>query len=222
MDYGLPMIVIVDYGMGNLRSVSKALERLGAQVRLTSDPDEVAAAEKLVLPGVGAFGAAMAELQRRHLVEPITAAISRGTPYLGICLGLQLLFEDSEESPGIPGLGVLRGTVKRFSFNSSLITHHSSLKVPHMGWNQIYSVQRGASSVQNDGRLLKGIPEGSFFYFVHSYYADPADRSLVALESDYGLRFPAMIERERLFATQFHPEKSQAVGLKLLENFVAL
>ena len=216
------MIVIVDYGMGNLRSVSKALERLGAQVRLTSDPDEVAKAEKLVLPGVGAFGAAMAELQRRHLVEPIASAITRGTPYLGICLGLQLLFEESEENPGVKGLGLLKGMVKRFSFNSSLITHHSSLKVPHMGWNQIASVQRIAYSGQDGCPLLKGIPEGSFFYFVHSYYADPADRSLVALESDYGLRFPAMIRRERLFATQFHPEKSQAVGLKLLENFLEL
>ena len=157
----------------------------------------------------------MAELQHRHLVEPMTAAISRGTPYLGICLGLQLLFEDSEESPGIPGLGVLRGTVKRFSFNSSL-------KVPHMGWNQVTRPQTSDLRLQDGCPLLKGIPESSFFYFVHSYYADPADRSLVALESDYGLRFPVMIERERLFATQFHPEKSQAVGLRLLHNFVNL
>ncbi|MBI4355737.1 MAG: imidazole glycerol phosphate synthase subunit HisH [Candidatus Omnitrophica bacterium] len=209
------MIVVVDYGMGNLRSVSKALERLGAQVRLTSDPDEVAEAEKLLLPGVGAFGAAMAELQRRHLIEPITAAIGRGTPYLGICLGLQLLFEDSEENPGIPGLGVLRGTVKRFPSDSSL-------KVPHMGWNQVIRYQTSDIRPQDGCPLLNGIPEKSFFYFVHSYYADPADRSLVALESDYGLRFPAMIGRERLFATQFHPEKSQALGLRLLENFLSL
>lgn len=202
------MIVVVDYGMGNLRSVSKALERLGAQVRLTSDPDEVAKAEKLVLPGVGAFGAAMAELQRRHLIEPIASAIARGTPYLGICLGLQLLFEESEENPGVKGLGLLKGTVKRFSLDSSL-------KVPHMGWNQVVRHQNGCP-------LLHGIQERSFFYFVHSYYANPADRSLVALESDYGLRFPAMIGRERLFATQFHPEKSQALGLRLLENFLSL
>ncbi|MDP3722957.1 MAG: imidazole glycerol phosphate synthase subunit HisH [Candidatus Omnitrophota bacterium] len=217
------MITIVDYGMGNLRSIAKALESLSASVRVTSDPMEVAQARKLIVPGVGAFGAAMGELQRCHLVEPITEAISRGTPYLGICLGLQLLFEDSEESPGIPGLGVLRGTVKRFpSHNSSLVTHHSSLKVPHMGWNQVTSVQHSASSAQNGCPLLRGIPAGSFFYFVHSYYGDPLDRSLVVLETDYGAQFPAMLQRQNLFATQFHPEKSQALGLRLLENFMKL
>ena len=209
------MIVIVDYGMGNLRSVSKALERLGAQACLTSRPEDVASAEKLILPGVGAFDAAMRELDARGLTEPIKTAIAANRPYLGICLGLQLLFDSSEEGQGAPGLGILRGTVRR-------LPAQADLKIPHMGWNQIDSVQQRASSVQAHGRLLQGIPEGSFFYFVHSYYADPADRSLVALESEYGLRFPAMIARERLFATQFHPEKSQAVGLRLLKNFVEL
>lgn len=202
------MITIVDYGMGNLRSVSKALERLGAQVRLTSKPDDVASAEKLVLPGVGAFDAAMRELNARGLTEPIKTVIAANRPYLGICLGLQLLFDSSEEGQRVQGLGIFRGTVRR-------LPAQADLKIPHMGWNQIVNIQNGCP-------LLKGIPEKSFFYFVHSYYADPADRSLVALESDYGLRFPAMIGRERLFATQFHPEKSQALGLRLLENFLSL
>ena len=209
------MIVIVDYGMGNLRSVSKALERLGAQVRLTSNPEEVASAQKLVLPGVGAFDAAMRELNTRGLTEPIKTVIAANRPYLGICLGLQLLFDSSEEGQGAPGLGILRGTVRR-------LPAQADLKIPHMGWNEVTRKQKAEGGRQDGCPLLKGIPEKSFFYFVHSYYADPADRSLVALESDYGLRFPAMIERERLFATQFHPEKSQAVGLQLLKNFIEL
>ncbi|MBI4343389.1 MAG: imidazole glycerol phosphate synthase subunit HisH [Candidatus Omnitrophica bacterium] len=208
------MIIVVDYGMGNLRSVSKALEALGAEVRVSSDPQDVVRAQKLILPGVGAFGAAMRELQARRLVVPLIAAIAKGAPYLGICLGLQLLFETSEEDPGVRGLGVLAGTVKRFSA--------PALKVPHMGWNQVLRRQRTGNRGQGECPLLKSVPEGSFFYFVHSYYGEPADRSLVALETDYGGRFAAMVWRERLYATQFHPEKSQAVGLKLLENFVEL
>ena len=202
------MITVIDYGMGNLRSVSKALESLGASVRVSSRPEDVASAEQLILPGVGAFPAAMKELGARGLVEPIKAAVAAGTPYLGICLGLQLLFERSDEGEGAKGLGVLQGTVKRFSFTSSL-------KIPHMGWNQ---VSRG----RGECPLLKEIPEEAFVYFVHSYYADPMDRSLVALETDYGGRFAAMVWREHLFATQFHPEKSQAVGLQLLKNFIDL
>ena len=205
------MITIVDYGMGNLRSVAKALEHLGASATLTSDPGEIARAEKLVLPGVGACGAAMTELKRRQLVEPIRQAIGSGTPYLGICLGLQLLFESSEEAPGVAGLGLLAGTVKKF--------RDSSLKVPHMGWNQI---NRPETSDIRHQRLLEGIPDGSYCYFVHSYYAEPSDQTLVALRTAYGMPFASMVARERLFATQFHPEKSQAVGLRLLENFIKL
>ena len=201
------MIVVIDYGMGNLRSVSKALESLGAEVRVSSDPKDVAQATKLILPGVGAFPAAMRELSARRLIEPIKAAIAQGTTYLGICLGLQLLFETSEEGESAKGLGVLAGAVKRFAVSGGL-------KVPHMGWNQVTSTQQCP--------LLSGVPDGSFVYFVHSYYAEPADRSLVALESDYGGRFAAMVWRKNLYATQFHPEKSQAVGLKILENFVKL
>ena len=216
------MVVIIDYGMGNLRSVEKALESLKAPVRVSSDPNDVATAEKLILPGVGAFPAAMRELSARKLVDPIKAAIARGTPYLGICLGLQLLFERSEEGEGAAGLGILPGVVKRFQFDSPLATRHSPLKVPHMGWNQVSSRQEAAGRRQNECPLLKGIPEASFFYFVHSYYADPVDRSVVALETEYGRPFASMVWRDRLYATQFHPEKSQAVGLRLLTNFIAL
>ena len=209
------MIIVVDYGMGNLRSVSKALESLGASVRVSSDPSDVARADKLILPGVGAFPAAMRELSSRKLVEPIKGAIASGKPYLGICLGLQLLFDRSKEGEGAAGIGVLPGVVKRFAPTPGF-------KIPHMGWNQITRSQKAEGRSQNECPLLKGIKEESFVYFVHSYYADPVDRAVVALEADYGGLFTAMIWRDNLFATQFHPEKSQTVGLKLLENFIKL
>ncbi len=211
------MTVVVDYGMGNLRSVSKALESLGASVRVSSDPHEIATADKLILPGVGAFPAAMRELAARKLVEPIKASVAKGTPYLGVCLGLQLLFEDSEEGEGARGLGILPGRVRRFSFDG-----RSDLKIPHMGWNQVTTSQRSEVRGRMDCPLLRGIPEGSYFYFVHSYYGEPTDRSVVALETDYGGRFAAMVWRQNLYATQFHPEKSQSVGLTLLQNFITL
>ncbi|MBI4341980.1 MAG: imidazole glycerol phosphate synthase subunit HisH [Candidatus Omnitrophica bacterium] len=210
------MVVVVDYGMGNLRSVSKALEALGGSVRVSGDPQDVAQADKVILPGVGAFPAAMRELTARKLVDPLKTAIASGTPYLGICLGLQLLFDDSEEGEGAKGFGVLKGRVRKFSFNGS-----TSLKVPHMGWNQLRT-PHSALRTEQACPLLKGIPDGSFVYFVHSYYGEPADRSVVALETDYGGRFTSMVWRDRLFATQFHPEKSQAVGLRLLQNFLSL
>ena len=216
------MIVVVDYGMGNLRSVSKALESLGAEVRVSSDPADVASAEKIILPGVGAFPAAMRELAARKLIEPLKASLAKGTPYLGICLGLQLLFEDSEEGEGAIGLGVLKGTVKRFSFGPQSTVHSPPLKIPHMGWNRIARRQEAEGRGQQDCPLLENIPEKIFVYFVHSYYADPADPSVVAMESEYGVRFAAMLWRRNMFATQFHPEKSQAVGLQLLKNFVRL
>jgi glutamine amidotransferase len=223
------MITVVDYGMGNLRSVSKALESLGASVRVSGDPRDVERAEKLVVPGVGAFPAAMRELSARRLLDPVKAAIASGKPYLGICLGLQLLFESSEEGkpdgpgPGVAGLGVLRGVVKQFPLNRRLHPDDASpLKVPHIGWNEVVSAPGAVTGAQNGCALLRGIPDGSFFYFVHSYYAEPADRSVVALTADYGLPFTAMVWRENLYATQFHPEKSQAVGQHLLRNFVDL
>ncbi len=203
------MITVVDYGMGNLRSVSKALEALGASVRVSSQPAEVAQAEQLILPGVGAFPAAMRELTAGGLGKRVKAHPAAGKPYLGICLGLQLLFERSEEGGGAAGLGVLRGTVMR-------LPDGGVRKIPHMGWNQVAPAQR------QECPLLQGMAPDSFVYFVHSYYAQPADRSMVALETDYGVRFAAMVWRQQLYATQFHPEKSQAVGLRVLENFLKL
>ena len=228
------MIVIIDYGMGNLRSVSKALESLGASVCVSSDPADLAQADKVILPGVGAFGAAMRELRSRGLIDPLTRAIASGKPYLGICLGLQLLFDSSEESREMAGLGLLRGVVKRFVFSppsmpdmhpqhsnisagsgSAFGEEHRTLKIPHMGWNQV-------TRRQQECAVLNGVADRSFVYFVHSYYADPTDRSVIALESDYGGPFTAMVWRDNVYATQFHPEKSQSVGLRLLKNFINL
>ena len=201
------MIAIVDYQMGNLRSVQKGFEHVGSAAQITADPDEIAAAEKLVLPGVGAFQDAMDELRRRDLIEPIRAAIDRGKPFLGICLGLQLLFETSHEDGQHAGLGVLRGDVVRFRVPPGL-------KVPHMGWNQ--------ARIRRQAPVLAGIADETHFYFVHSYYVVPTDAAVVALETSYPAPFCSMIWRDNLFATQFHPEKSQADGLKLLRNFAAL
>ncbi len=198
------MITIVDYQMGNLRSVQKGLEKVGASAQVTSDPDQVRGASKIVLPGVGAFEDAMAELTKRDLIEPMKEAIEQGTPFLGICLGLQLLFDLSHEGGEFPGMGVLAGEVLRFS-------PQPGVKVPHMGWNQV--------QVRQPAPLLEGIEDGTHFYFVHSYYVAPQDPDLVALECDYHQQFCAMAWKNNLFATQFHPEKSQAAGLRLLANF---
>ncbi len=206
------MIAVIDYGMGNLHSVAKALDHVGAKTRITDDPKVIERADKVVLPGVGAMPAAMEELAERHLTRPVCEAIARGVPYLGICLGLQLLFQYGEEGEGSRGLGVLRGTVRKFPSKA----RGRSLKIPHMGWNQL-------KSPQTDGcPLLKGIPDEAFFYFVHSYYADPMDRVCVAGETTYGVQFTSMVWRRHVFATQFHPEKSQTVGLRLLKNFARL
>ncbi len=198
------MIVIVDYGMGNLRSVQKGFERVGFSPIISRDPGVLARADKVVLPGVGAFQDAMAELQRCELVEPLLEAIGQGKPFLGICLGLQLLFDVSYEGQACQGLGVLAGKVVRFELPQAY-------KVPHMGWNQ--------ALIRREAPILKGIAEGSHFYFVHSYYVVPDDPALVAVEADYGGPFCAMVWRDNLFATQFHPEKSQAIGLQVLQNF---
>lgn len=201
------MIAIVDYQMGNLRSVQKAFERVGFAAQITNDPRDLARARKVVLPGVGAFGDAIAELRRRRLVEPLREAIAAGKPFLGICLGLQLLFDVSHEDGPHEGLGVLAGEVVRFQVPAG----H---KVPHMGWN--------AARIVRPAPVLAGIDEGTYFYFVHSYYVAPADRDVVAVEADYPAPFCAMVWRDNVFATQFHPEKSQAAGLRLLRNFAEL
>jgi glutamine amidotransferase len=198
---------IIDYQMGNLRSVQKGFEKVGHTASITSDPDELRRADKIVLPGVGAFGDAMVELHRRQLVQPIRDLVAEGKPFLGICLGLQLLFDIGYEGGEFTGLGILPGKVVRFELPSEY-------KVPHMGWNQ--------------GRILRRAPvladtaEGTYFYFVHSYYAVPTDPSVVAIEADYGHPFCAAVWKDNLFATQFHPEKSQGDGLKLLQKFAEL
>ena len=203
----LLMIALVDYGMGNLRSVEKALARVGADVRIVCARANVLAAEALVVPGVGAFGDCMRNLARLDLAGPIRKFIASGRPFLGICLGFQALFESSEEAPGVPGLAVFEGNVPRFGANG--------LKVPHMGWNQL-KIRRAECP------LLRGVTDGSYVYFVHSYYCAPKSQTLVCGMTDYGVEFCSMLWIENVFATQFHPEKSQAVGLKMLENFVRL
>jgi len=196
------MIAVVDYGRGNLGSVEKALSGLGMRALITQDPRVVGTAEAVVLPGDGAFHDAMANLQALGLLEPIRACLDQGRPFLGICLGYQLLFTESEEFGQGKGLDVIPGAVRRFP---------SGLKVPHMGWNEVMH--------HGDLRLFEGIPAGAHFYFVHSYYPETADGSLGVATCTYGVTFPAAVERGTLFATQFHPEKSQRWGRRLLENF---
>lgn len=201
------MIAIIDYGMGNLRSVQKALEKVGAAAEVTCDPDRVRRAAKVILPGVGAFPDAITELRRTGLAEAFTEAVARGTPCLGVCLGLQLLFESSEEDGRHAGLGLLPGTVVRFD-------PAPGLKVPHMGWNTLRLI--------SDAPLFRGLPAEPSVYFVHSYRAAPRDRSVVAAEADYPTPFTAAVWRDNLMACQFHPEKSQRVGLAMYRNFADL
>lgn len=201
-------IVIVDYGMANLRSVQKAFERVGFAAAVTSDPAAIAGAAKLVLPGVGAFRDAIARLRETQLADTITAHIKSGRPFLGICLGLQLLFTHSHEDGTHAGLGVFPGEVVRFP-------HQPGLKVPHMGWNTL-------KLTRPDCPLFAGLPPDPAVYFVHSYYAAPANRELVAAEADYPGPFCAAVWKGNVYATQFHPEKSQDVGLTMLRNFAKL
>ncbi len=200
------MIAIVDVCSGNLRSVERAIAKVGGDVVVTRDPDVVRKADKIVVPGQGAFGVFMRGLGERGLGEALREAIASGRPYLGICLGLQILFEESEEQGPIAGLGVYRGKVVK------LAPTDPTLKVPHMGWNQI--------AQRRPERLVAGIADGAYVYFVHSFHVMPEDPSLLALESVHGVSVCAAIRRDNVFACQFHPEKSQAVGLQLLSNFV--
>lgn len=200
-----PKVTIVDYQMGNLRSVQKALEHVGAEATISNEPSAIAQADRLILPGVGAFRDAIREIRQRGLVEPIRDFIDSGRPFLGICLGLQLLFDVSEEGGAFEGLGVLPGRVVRFDLPTDY-------KVPHMGWNRVTQEQKGLP-------IFQQLPSDPHFYFVHSYYVRPDDASLCWLSCDYGGRFCAAVARGNVMATQFHPEKSQANGLRLLENF---
>jgi glutamine amidotransferase len=196
------MITIIDYGMGNLRSVEKAFEKVGADVNVSRDPDDVRSADHLVLPGVGAFGDAMTNLGKRGLIEPIKEEVAAGKPFLGICLGLDLVFDESDEHGLHQGLGLVPGRVELLP---------TDLKVPHIGWNQI--------EIEKESRLLAGIPDGSYFYFVHSYVVVPERDSDILCRTEYGCNFVSAIEHGNIAAFQFHPEKSSAIGLKILENF---
>ncbi len=195
------MIAIIDYGMGNLRSVQKAFERVGAAALVTQNPDDIAQADQVVLPGVGAMQPAMERLDELGLIPVVRESISVGKPFLGICLGLQLLFETSSEGGQVQGLGILPGTVERFH----------ALKVPHMGWNQI--------SFRDHSPLLAGLKDGSYLYFCHSYFVRPKDESVICATTDYGIGFVCAIHWNNIFGVQFHPEKSQDLGLGILKNF---
>ena len=201
------MIAIIDYDAGNIKSVEKALQKLGQETIITRDAQTILNADKVILPGVGAFGDAMENLRKYHLDEVIYQVVEKGTPFLGICLGLQLLFEKSDESKGVKGLGILEGEVCK-------IPESEGLKIPHMGWNSLH--------LQNDGRLYKGLDENSYVYFVHSYYLKAKDENIVKATTEYSTQIHASVEQGNVFACQFHPEKSSDVGLKILKNFVEL
>lgn len=200
------MIAIIDYDAGNIKSVEKALQYLGEEAVITRDAGEILMADKVILPGVGAFGDAMEKLNSYGLVPVIHEVVEKGIPFLGICLGLQLMFESSEEAPGVEGLGLLKGKIVR-------IPEGDGLKVPHMGWNSL--------SFPKEGRLFAGIPENSYVYFVHSYYLQ-AEEDIVTATAEYGVTIHASVEKGNVFACQFHPEKSSHTGLTILKNFVEL
>ena len=203
-------VTIVDYQMGNLRSVQKAIEKVGGEAVITSDSGAIASADRLILPGVGAFGDAMRELKHRDLVKPIRDACQSGRPFLGICLGMQLLLESSDEHGTHEGLGIIDGHVRRFDDRDA--KNEGRRKVPHMGWNTV--------SVTSDHPMAASIDDGDHFYFVHSYYVQPADPAVELLRCDYQQPFTAAVAIDNLVATQFHPEKSQAAGMRLLDGFL--
>ncbi|MCI9197720.1 MAG: imidazole glycerol phosphate synthase subunit HisH [Lachnospiraceae bacterium] len=201
------MITMIDYDAGNMKSVEKALLHLGEEVQVTRRAEDILCADKVILPGVGNFGSAMGKLDEYGLTDVIRQVCEKGTPFLGICLGLQLLFEESAESPGVKGLGILPGKICR-------IPKASGLKIPHMGWNALH--------LPRTGRLFAGVPEGAYVYFVHSFYLQAADERMVAAETDYGVGIHASVEWGNVFACQFHPEKSGDLGLTILQNFAGL
>ncbi|MCF7874279.1 MAG: imidazole glycerol phosphate synthase subunit HisH [Candidatus Omnitrophica bacterium] len=208
------MIVIIDYGMGNLESVKNAVLFLGKEAVVTASPERLQSAKKIIFPGVGHFAQAVKQLESRRLIDPLKEKIKEGVPFLGICLGMHLLFEKSSEAQGVSGLGVIKGKVSRFDDNG--------LIVPHMGWNQIKKVQSPKSKVQSQDEmvdLFEGIEDGSYFYFAHSYFCQPREKVALAT-TDYGQEFVSALGKKNIWGIQFHPEKSQKKGLKVLENFL--
>ncbi len=201
------MIAILDYDAGNTKSVEKAINYLGTEAKITRDRDEIMSSEKVILPGVGNFGDAMQKLKEYKLDKVIYDLTEKGTPFLGICLGLQLLYETSEESPGVSGLGILKGTVKR-------IPEQPGLKIPHIGWNSL--------SIRENATLFQGVQQNSYVYFVHSYYLEAENENEVAATTDYSALIHASVEKDNIFACQFHPEKSGMIGLRILENFISI
>ena len=208
------MIAVIDYGMGNLRSVQKALEAVGAKAVVTRDPEVIIKSDSIVLPGVGAFKDCMANLKRLNLVDPICRIIEDGKPFLGICLGLQVLFDESEEYGPVAGLGILGGKVVRFPNGSSELGSDIPMKIPHMGWNKV--------EVKKKSPLFETMDTKRYFYFVHSYHVVPEDPDIIATVTHYGLEFVSGIQYKNIYAFQFHPEKSQALGLSILERFSRL
>ncbi len=203
----MPMIAIIDYDAGNIKSVEKAVQFLGYPVEITREKEKILRADKVILPGVGAFGDAMEKLRHYGLEEVIRQTVEKRIPFLGICLGLQLLFERSDEAPGVRGLGVLKGEILK-------IPETKGLKIPHMGWNSLEFPRKG--------KLFEGVPKDSYVYFVHSYYLKAAEEGIVTAVTEYGTRIHASVERDSVFACQFHPEKSSDVGLRILKNFMEL
>lgn len=201
------MVAIIDYDAGNIKSVEKAIQFLGEEAVITRNPEEILSASSVILPGVGAFGDAMEKLHKYDLIPVIQEVVKKQIPFLGICLGLQLLFEKSDESPGVEGLGILQGEIKR-------IPNKADLKIPHIGWNSL--------KFPNAGRLYQGISEDSYVYFVHSYYLEAKEEDIVVATTEYGTNIHASVEKGNVFACQFHPEKSSCVGLKILENFLKI
>ena len=201
------MIAIIDYDAGNIRSVEKAMAKLGQEVWITRDRERIMNADKVILPGVGSFGDAMAHLREYNLVEVIKDVVAEKKPFLGICLGLQLLYESSEETPGVEGLGILNGKILK-------IPEQEGLKIPHMGWNSLH--------LQNEGRLFRGIKQNPYVYFVHSYYLKAGEEETVKATTEYSVNIHASVEKDNVFACQFHPEKSGDLGLQILKNFAEL
>ena len=199
------MLAVIDYDAGNIKSVENAFRYLGTDISVTRDPKEIIKADRVILPGVGAFGDAMKKLNEYGLTEVIRTVAGSGTPFMGICLGLQLLFDSSEESEGVSGLSILPGKIRK-------IPDAKGLKIPQIGWNNL--------RYPNNGRLFEGIDEGSYVYFVHSYYLDADDKSIVTATTDYGTTIEASVEKNNVFACQFHPEKSAEVGMEILRNFL--